>query len=136
MAQLCQYQDELSELNTRVLLITFGTLPAAQAWLEETCSPFQLLLDSERAVYNAYELERSLLRSWNLRTIWRYVQLLTSGRQWRGIQGDSAQLGGDFIIDTEGIVRLAYRSHDPTDRPPASDLLNLLRQLAQERERE
>ena len=133
MAQLCQYQDELSELNTRVLIITFGTLPAAQAWLEETCSPFQLLLDSERAVYNAYELERSLLRSWNLRTIWRYVQLLTSGRRWRGIQGDSAQLGGDFGIDAEGILRLAYRSRDPTDRPPASDLLNLLRQLAQER---
>jgi len=123
---LCQYQDEFEQRNTRVLIVTFGTLPAAQAWLEETCAPFQLLLDPERDVYDAYGLERSLQRSWNLRTIWRYAQLLASGRQWRGIQGDSAQLGGDFVVDAEGMIRLAYRSHDPTDRPPVTDLLALL----------
>ena len=80
MAQLCQHQEELDRLNAEVLIISFGTLPAAEKWLEETCSPFRLLLDPERAVYEAYGLERSLARSWNLRTIWRYVQLLTSGR--------------------------------------------------------
>jgi hypothetical protein len=58
------------------LILSFGTLPAAQAWLEETCSPFELLLDPERKVYQAYELERSAFRSWNPRTVWRYVQLL------------------------------------------------------------
>ena len=63
------------ELNTQVLIISFGTLPAAQAWLEETCAPFRLLLDPERTVYGAYGVERSLLRSWNLKTIWRYIQL-------------------------------------------------------------
>ena len=61
--------------------------------------------------------------------MWRYVRLLIAGRKWRGIQGDSAQLGGDFIVDTNGILRLAYRSHDPTDRPSVDDLLNLLQQL-------
>jgi len=61
--------------------------------------------------------------------MWRYFQLLTTGRKWRGIQGDSAQLGGDFIVDTKGNIRLAYRSHDPTDRPAIADLMNLLQQL-------
>ena len=75
MAQLCQYQDDFDELNTRVLIISLGTLPAAQAWLEETCAPFRLLLDPERIVRRAYGLERSWLRSWNLKTIWRYIQL-------------------------------------------------------------
>lgn len=112
-----------------VLIISFGTLPQAEAWLAETCSPFRLLLDPERKVYGAYELGRSLSRSWNLRTIWHYVNLLTSGRKWRGIQGDSAQLGGDFVVDADGILRLAYRSHDPTDRPSASELLAVLKQL-------
>ena len=86
-----------------------------------------MLLDPERSVYRAYELERSLWRSWNLRTIWRYVRLLTSGRRWRGIQGDSAQLGVDFVVDPDGSVRLAHYSHDPTDRPDSNDLLALLR---------
>jgi len=77
-----------------VLIIAFGALPLAQAWLGETCAPFRLLLDPERRVYQAYELERSLLRSWNLKTVRRYVQLMRTGRRWRGIQGDSTQPGG------------------------------------------
>ena len=129
MAQLCQHQDEFKQLNTEVLIVAFGALPLAQAWLEETCTPFRLLLDPERTVYQVYGLERSLLRSWNLKTVRRYVQLMRAGRQWRGIQGDSTQLGGDFIVDTDGILRLAYRSSEATDRPPVERLFAVLRQL-------
>ena len=136
MAQLCQHQEELDRLNVEVLIISFGTLPAAERWLEETCNPFRLLLDPERTVYEAYGLERSLARSWNLRTIRRYVQLLTSGRRWRGIQGDSAQLGGDFVVDADGIVQIAYRSHDPTDRPDVDDLLSIMQQRDNQRKGE
>ena len=131
MAQLCQEIDKLKALNTKVIVISYGTFPAAQAWLKETCSPIRLLLDSERVAYRAYGLERSFLRSWGPKTIWQYMRLLAAGRKWRGIQGDSAQLGGDFIVDTNGVIRLAYRSHDPTDRPSVDDLLNLLRQINQ-----
>jgi len=136
VAQLCQHQEELDRLNVEVLIISFGTLPAAERWLEETCNPFRLLLDPERTVYEAYGLERSLARSWNLRTIRRYVQLLTSGRRWRGIQGDSAQLGGDFVVDADGIVQIAYRSHDPTDRPDVDDLLSIMQQRDNQRKGE
>ena len=129
MAQLCQHQQELERLNVKVLILSFGALPAAQAWLEETCSPFELLLDPERTAYEAYRLERSVFRSWNLRTLWRYVKLLASGRRWRGIQGDSAQLGADFIVDPNGVLRLAYYSHDPTDRPSVDHLLAALTDL-------
>ena len=131
MAQLCQHVEELERLDVKVLIVSFGTLPAAQAWLEETCSPFELLLDPERKIYEAYELERSALRSWNVRTIGRYVQLLASGRRWRGIQGDSTQLGADLIVDPDGVVRLAHYSHDPTDRPAVDDLLTALADLHQ-----
>ena len=129
MAQLCQNLDEIQAYNTKVMIISFGSFPAAHAWLIETCTPFHILLDSERVVYRAYGLERSLLRSWGAKTMWRYVQLLASGRKWRGILGDSAQLGGDFIVDANGVVRLAYRSHDPTDRPSVDTLINQLHQL-------
>ncbi len=125
-----QQEDELNKLNVSVLVVTFGSSPLARAWLEETRVSFPVLLDEERQVYRAYGLERSWLRSWNLRTTWRYVQLIRAGRRWRGVQGDSTQLGGDFIVDSAGIVRLAYRSHDPTDRPPVSALLAHLQELA------
>ncbi len=127
MAQLCQKADQFRDLNTRVLIITFGTLPSAQIWMRETCATFQVLLDTEREAYRAYNLERSYLRAWGLKSMLRYARLLTSGRKWRGIQGDSAQMGGDFIVDSNGRMRLAYRSSDPTDRPTADQLLNYLR---------
>lgn len=135
MAQLRPHQDDLEKLNTRVWIVSFGPLPAARAWLQETGAPFRVLLDPDREAYRAYGLERSFSRSWNWRTIWRYIQLLTSGRRWRGIQGDSAQLGGDFIVDGKGILHLVYRSHDPTDRPPVADLLAALRQLDKDENR-
>jgi hypothetical protein len=54
---------------------------------------------------------------------------LRSGRRWRGIQGDSAQLGGDFVVDKTGVLRMAYRSEDPTDRPPIEHILTVLDRL-------
>jgi len=67
-----------------------------------------------------------MLRSWGLNTFLTYSRLMLNGRKWRGIQGDSGQLGGDFIINTNGIIRLAYYSRDPSDRPSASHLLDIL----------
>jgi hypothetical protein len=52
--------------------------------------------------------------------------LLLAGRQWRGIQGDSGQLGGDIVVDSSGVIRFVYRSHDPTDRPSIRQLLTTL----------
>ena len=129
MAQLCHQQDQLKQLNVEVLLVSFSDPGYAKMWLKESCPSFRLLLDPERVTYRTYGVEHSWLRSWNLRTLWRYIQLLSAGRKWRGIQGDSAQLGGDFIIDTNGKVHMAYRSHDPTDRPSVINVLANLQQL-------
>ena len=128
MAQLCQYIDEFQALNTKVIIITFGTLPAARVWLKETCSPFHLLLDTQREAYRSYGLERSFLRSWGLKTLWHYMRLLASGTKWRGIQGDSTQLGGDFIVDKDGTLLLYHPSSSATDRPSIKKLLTILRQ--------
>lgn len=130
MAQLCQYKEEFSQLDTRVLIISFGTLPAVQAWLKETCTTFDVLLDREREVYNAYGLERSFWRSRNLKTIWKVATHRLAGRpSYHSHRDDTTQLGGDFIIDQNGILQMAYRSHDPTDRPSAKYLLEFLRKL-------
>ena len=39
-------------------------------------------------------------------------------------------LGGDFVIDGKGIVRFAYRSEDPADRPAMDRLLQAVRSPA------
>lgn len=129
MAQLCLHQEELEQLNVAVYLVSFSSMGYARIWIEQVCSIFRLLIDRERRVYRQYGLQRSLARSWSLKVVWSYVKLISAGRKWKGIQGDSTQMGGDFIVSADGIVRLVYRSKDPTDRPPVADLLAILRRL-------
>lgn len=57
------------------------------------------------------------------------MRLLLKGRKWRGIQGKSTQLGGDFTVDTDGMLRLVYPSREASDRPPVAELLAILREL-------
>lgn len=97
--------------------------------MKETCNAFDVLLDPDRAVYRAYQLEESRWRSWSPKTLWTYARLLLSGRKWLPKEGDTSQMGGDFIIDSKGMVRLAYRSKEPADRPSVNKLLEILKQL-------
>ena len=127
MAQLCQHEGEFKRLNIEVVLTSFGQQEEAREWLQEVCSSFQMLLDPERNVYRSYKLKHSWLSSWNLKTLAYYIRALMSGREWRGIIGDSAQLGGDFIIGRDGMFLLKHPSKEATDRPKVSDILNILR---------
>lgn len=127
MVQLCHHDKELKSMNTAVLVISFGTPKEAKAWSEETCPSFQLLLDPEREVYRAYKVEHSWPRSWNIKTLAYYIRALAGGRDWRGIKGDSAQLGGDYIINPDRTFALVHPSREATDRPEVSEMINLLK---------
>lgn len=125
-----QHAGDFADLNTRVVVISFSRSRAyARRWLEETDCPFPLLLDPERALYRRYGLRHSVVRAWSPRTLWFYFKRIMTGRPIYGIQGDPNQLGGDFIIDAGGAIRLAHRSAESTDRPPVTFLLGILREL-------
>lgn len=51
------------------------------------------------------------------------------GPEWRGIQQNSTQLGGEFIVGADGIVRLAHPSKEAADRPAVPELLAHPRKL-------
>lgn len=125
MAQLCQRQQDLDRLKVRVLIVSFSAPPFARAWLEETKAPFPLLLDENREVYQRYGLERSFLRSWSPKTIWYYL-LNWKARPKSKLPDDLNQLGGDFIVDAQGILRFVYPSYEPVDRPSMSQLFSVL----------
>jgi peroxiredoxin len=124
---LCAQQEEFKKLNTRVFIISFGTLPALQQWMTEVCGTFTVLLDRERTVYNAYGLEHSRLRSYHPRVVWIYIKRWFQRGEFYDSHGDdTSQLGGDFIVDKNGILRLVHPSRDPTDRPSVEELLETL----------
>lgn len=129
MAQLAPLHAEFQSLNTEVVAISFGAEWWARAWLQETQSPFPVLLDPTLAAYQAYGLERSAVRSWGVKTLWYYARALARGEKLLEKRGDTHQLGGDFIVDANGLIQLAYPSQDPTDRPSIEELFAVLRRL-------
>lgn len=127
MAQLRRHQTEFAALQTDIVTISFEAAWRAEIWLEETGSPFPLWLDPDRTAYHAFGLQRSFWRSWGPKNLWYYARRLgRNGRKPIKGKTDTHQLGGDFILEPDGKVLLAYRSHDPTDRPAVRLLLDAL----------
>ena len=127
VTELCARSETLAALDARVLVVSFGTLPAVQRWLSETCGEFRVGIDRDRSVYTAYGLERSFWRSCSLRTRWFYFKAWLAGTPTHTSQGeDLSQLGGDFIVDPTGRLRLVHPSREPVDRPSVAQLLEVL----------
>ena len=126
MAQVVSHRAEFEAAETNVVTVSFDTPYWAGVWLQETGSPFPLLMDPERTAYHAYGLTSSRLSSWSPANLWYYGKAALQGRETYGRRGDPHQLGGDFIIDRSGIIRLAHPSRDPTDRPSMDEILAVL----------
>jgi peroxiredoxin len=127
--QVHQNISEFEALGTQVLIIGFQETQISRQWLERSGVSFSFLMDPDRKVYRAYGLGRSVWRSWHPRNLWSYFKRMLAGQGLPRITADPNQMGGDFIVDRTGVVRLAYFSHDPTDRPSVEQLLDLLRDL-------
>ena len=118
MSQLRQQQDRLDELNIKVKVVTFDNDSMAKAYVQENKLSWPLLLDTKRELYSAYGMEKGSL--WSLANpvaIVRYVWLMLNGKNLGKPGSDLFQLGGDILIDPEGIVRMHHASIGPHDRP-------------------
>jgi hypothetical protein len=126
---LRQRQTTLDALGIIGLVVTFETGPAVRAYVEETGLPWPLLMDASRALYHAYGMHRGRWQDiWGPATWWAYARLALRGRWARHRSGDVAQLGGDVLIDPEGIVRVCHVGSGPADRPPVETLLSIVRE--------
>lgn len=93
--------------------------------------PYPILIDLDRRAYRAWGLTRaSFWRVWINPTIWRrYLTLLLAGERPRGLGEDTLQLGGDFIIGSDGTIRYA-RTQKSANRPPVAELLQEMARAA------
>ena len=95
----------------------------AIAYVQQTNLTWPLLLDEDRKLYRAYQMEYG--RRWAIygpASIWNYAKLIVyrPGKDWR-------QMGGDVLIDPDGVVRLHYVSESPHDRPPVTSILEIVK---------
>ncbi|MBW2276544.1 MAG: AhpC/TSA family protein [Deltaproteobacteria bacterium] len=118
--------DEVEAVDAQVLVVSFGE-PERVAWLVEDLNlPFRVAADPSRGVYQAFGLAKaSFFRVWHPRVIVKYMKLIRSGMKipHRDVAADLWQLGGDFVIDADGVVRYTYYSEGPEDRPSVDELI-------------
>ncbi len=99
----------------------------ATAYARETQLSWPLLVDGDRTLYSAYGMERGSW--WNIygpASCWAYLKLLARGRSLRKPGSDVDQLGGDVLIDPDGIVRIHHVGSGPADRPAISTLFDAI----------
>ena len=127
--QLHHRRKEIEALNTKIFLIGFEPEKRARDWMKTGGINFSFLIDLHRSVYRTYELKRSIFRSWHPRSLWFYAQRSLRGESIPRFRADPNQMGGDFVIDRSGYIRLAYYGKDATDRPSVDMLLGVLRNV-------
>jgi hypothetical protein len=77
--------------------------------------PFRCLADPDREAYRAFGLARGSIAQ----VMGPDVMFKTMRSMFRGNfgppGGDVFQLGGTFVIGTDGLIRLAHAARDPSD---------------------
>ena len=120
------HYEEIRQLGGAVLVVSFAQPALLAVYERAQALPFPLVTDPSLMAYRAFGLERTswreLLRG---RVVWRYARLMLRGwaPQRPNTGEDVLQLGGDFVLDERRRLVYAYRSAEPTDRPPIAELL-------------
>jgi len=120
-------QPSLAAAGLQVVMIGLGTPDEAQAFRASLRLPFTLLCDTEMLSYARYGLGRMTVGAEaSLSSARALVSEITRyGGAWSQDQ-DMGQLGGVFVVDTTGRVRLGFRPRRAHDRPPVADLVRAI----------
>ncbi|NQW22921.1 MAG: redoxin domain-containing protein [SAR202 cluster bacterium] len=119
-----QQYGEIQAKGADVVAISFEPKERLFQLTRQAQLPFPILSDPERAVYAAYGLtEGHWLKIFSLKTIWTYVKHFARGRRYHHAASDWKQLGGDFVLQEDGIVIYEYRGQAPHDRPTVNRLI-------------
>jgi len=124
LLQLQQAREELDRLEIQTLVVTFEGRREAREYLDETGLIWPLLVDTDRQLYRAYDMHAARLRHlWGFATMRAYGREALRGRFPRIPRADTAQQGGNVLIDPAGVVRLHHVGSGPADRPTVAAVL-------------
>ena len=107
----------------QLVIITFASAAKAARALQPWLPFFEVWVDPQREAYRAWGLGRRWLGLLNLGTMRLYAHAFTHGKGWHPRQWDVGQLGGNAVIDANGLVRLWHAGRTPDDRPPIEALI-------------
>lgn len=127
--RLVEAAPELEERHLGMAIVTQATPEAAREFCARRAPGVLCLADADRSAYRAYGLGRGGLRETFLSLrVWMSNRRLAKTKGYRTelppVGQDAYQMGGTFIIGTDGRIRLPYYYEDIADHPPTDLLLH------------
>jgi len=115
---------DFEQASAGVVLVGMGAAESSEAFLEQFQLPFPLICDPDRKLYDLYGLKRMGALGFLSPTLaLKSLTTVAVGHRAGMPRGDVRQLAGVFVIDTKGMVRYRHLSANPSDFPPARDVL-------------
>jgi alkyl hydroperoxide reductase subunit AhpC len=109
------------------MIVTFEQEWRAKRYVDEIELQWPLCIDHDRSLYQAYGMERgSKQKVLGIGNWGHYIKLILRGRRVQRPTADIYQLGGDVIVDPQGIVRFHFVSGTPIDRPSLAEIKSVI----------
>ncbi len=124
--------QEFEKMGATALVISFAQVEELARFRSNLNLPFPIAADPEQLAYREYDLGKgNTWQVWHPKTVLKYLGYAASGKKIeRPKTGeDLNQLGGDFLIDAQGVLGYAFRSLRPDHRPPMSELTTALAKI-------
>ena len=123
-----QRYEEIRELGAEVVAVSFEPLHRLKEQVEDMRLTFPILSDPGLETYRAYGVRRGSFRDvFNVGAGLQFLKLLFKGRLVLAGHGDIMQLGGDFIINEEGLLKYSHPASRAQDQADVDVLLEELR---------
>jgi peroxiredoxin len=132
VAQLRDDRERFEGSGANVVLIGLGRPDQADWFCAQHELPFTCVVQPDRSAHKAFALRRGNVNQVTGPAVWLpWVKNQLTGKRQTALRGmgDTAQLPGTFVVDTEGVVRYAYRSRRSNDIPPNDDVLAALEEI-------
>ena len=123
-----QRYEEIRGLGADVVAVSFEPLQRLKKQVEDLNLAFPILSDPGLETYRACGVRRGSFRDvFNLGASLQFIRLLFKGRWVWGGHGDIMQLGGDFIISEEGLLKYSHPASRSQEQANVDVLLEELR---------
>lgn len=127
-------RERFEAAGATVVLIGLGDPDDAMAFCAQRAPGLVCTTSPDRSAHAAFGLRRGSLnqvagpKTW---TPWLRAQA-SRDHQGRFGQGDVAQLGGTFVVDTASVVRYAHVSARSSDNPQTDEVLTVVTAIQKE----
>jgi peroxiredoxin len=128
-------KSEFDRRGVAIAVVSFAEPQILAHYQQQHQWPFTMLADPGRVAYGKFALKRlSWFAVFSPATLKMYWKLRREGMKREDYgKEDIYQSGGDFLLDRDGKILFAHRSQNPSDRPSASRLFEVIDELVSAR---